>query len=553
MKISSSFLLTLLWGYTLFSISFLAEAQHADHRCVTYERDLAKRADFHMKSMSFFDRWVTVNKIAVRSSFRTQSESITSSNPLRLQVIFHIIHNGEVEGIGTNIRDDQVYSQLEAMNEDFHLRTAEAENIPDVFKDVATTIPIEFVPAAFDPNGNPLDELGINRVLSDQSSWSFNSLDQVLIPQIIWDTEKYLNVFVARFNNSDLGYAFYPTGTSIDDIDNVNHVFGSQFRDGLVMSYLALGSNFTSYGDRFDLYEDFEYGHTASHEVGHYLGLHHIWGYSDNSNCEPENDDFCEDTPSQSSSNLDIGSPCAFPGPDRCDDDDLPDMFMNFMDYSLDVCMSMFTLDQKERMFTVLENSPRRKTLGKGVPLADISLEVRVDERNERTILWSNNGETDEDTGYLVVRKRFNTEEVRYLTFMDRAEGVFVDSDFLERAEEYYYQVFAVNTSGYSKPSISIDATGSPITSSDDFYTPSLELIIGPNPSTGTVSLSGSVICIGKEFHFALYNTKGQLVLEKSVLPNSETVSLNLEHLPKGIYLLKTLSENSQVKRIVLQ
>jgi hypothetical protein len=97
-------------------------------------------------------------------------------------------------------------------------------------------------------------------------------------------------------------------------------------------------------------------GRTISHEVGHYLGLRHIWG--DGNNCT--SDDYCADTPIAFTANQ---GPCPGVGYDSCPNSLGVDMFENYMDYTNDVCLNVFTQDQKERIRTVLENAPRRVTL----------------------------------------------------------------------------------------------------------------------------------------------------------------------------------------------
>jgi len=101
--------------------------------------------------------------------------------------------------------------------------------------------------------------------------------------------------------------------------------------------------------------------------VGHYLGLRHIWG--DGSSCTDSNgefiDDFVDDTPVADTDNGGYGPPCDWPNPDDdevCVVDD-PEMFQNYMDYTDDVCMNLFTNGQKTRMRTVMDNAPYRMTL----------------------------------------------------------------------------------------------------------------------------------------------------------------------------------------------
>jgi hypothetical protein len=125
--------------------------------------------------------------------------------------------------------------------------------------------------------------------------------------------------------------------------------------DGLVLAFGTFGS-LTSPGSA----APYNLGRTLTHELGHWVGLRHIWG---DGGCAV--DDFCDDTPRAAAANY-TGSPCTFPGPNTCPTNppsptDLADMFQNYMDYSDDVCMNLFTQDQAERIVTVIENSPQKK------------------------------------------------------------------------------------------------------------------------------------------------------------------------------------------------
>ena len=93
----------------------------------------------------------------------------------------------------------------------------------------------------------------------------------------------------------------------------------------------------------------YDQGRTTTHEVGHWLNLRHIWG---DSNC---GNDFCSDTPEHSGSNY--GCP-SFPSTSNCSGNGISgDMFMNYMDYTNDACMNLFTNDQKSRMLATLNTS----------------------------------------------------------------------------------------------------------------------------------------------------------------------------------------------------
>ena len=266
-----------------------------------------------------------------------------------IPVVVHIIHNGEPIGTGANISFEQVTSQIAVLNEDF--RKASGTN--GFNENVAgADTEIEFYLAEMDPEGNPLDEPGIHRFNGNRESWPkgpvLNPIDTLIKPNTIWPPEDYFNVWVVNFGGfvgrNLLGYAQFPSESGLPGLDKDG---GSSLTDGIVIGYKYFGSS--ENGDFPDLIAPFDLGRTTTHEVGHWLGLRHIWGDGD---CSL--DDFCEDTPNAEAPNYGCveNSSCGS-----------EDMIANYMDYTDDGCMNVFTQDQKERMLTVLENSPRRREL----------------------------------------------------------------------------------------------------------------------------------------------------------------------------------------------
>ncbi|MEN7549654.1 PKD domain-containing protein [Rapidithrix thailandica] len=262
----------------------------------------------------------------------------------QIPIIVHIVHNGEAVGEGTNISAAQVYSQFDVLNEDFRRKNADATQTPDEFKAVAADARIEFVPARVDPQGNFLKEPGIHRVHGHKASWSLSEAQAGLQPAIYWDPDQYANVYTLSLQGF-LGYAQFP---SFSGLDGLSEKGGSAQRDGILINYQYFGRTPAN-----PFQNNFNKGRTLTHEMGHWLGLIHIWGESEN-NCEI--DDFCEDTPRQSVPHY------------GCKDEVLSscgssDMFQNFLDYSNDACMNLFTNDQVQRMHTVMEVASRRKVL----------------------------------------------------------------------------------------------------------------------------------------------------------------------------------------------
>lgn len=262
---------------------------------------------------------------------------------ITIPVIVHVIHDGDAVGSGQNISQAQVMSQFDVLNEDFRRLNADAVNTPAGFLPVAADVEIEFCPAVVDPNGLILAEPGIDRVDAGQSTWSSTSdIDINLKPATIWDPNRYFNIWTVDFGSGStlLGYAQFPEGSGLAGMPTGAQTANT---DGIVCRYNAFGrvGNVNS---------PYNQGRTATHETGHWLGLRHIWGDGD---CSV--DDYCTDTPESDAAN----TGCQ-PGYISCGN---VNMVQNYMDYSNDACMNIFTLCQKTRMQTVMQNSPRRVQL----------------------------------------------------------------------------------------------------------------------------------------------------------------------------------------------
>ena len=280
----------------------------------------------------------------------------------RIPVVVHVIHEGQAVGVQRNIPAAQVLSQIRVLNEDYNRTNPDASNTRAIFLDVAGSLDIEFVPAVVDPDGNLMAEPGIDRVNGQAEfgivSWSGpgGNTDAILKPGTIWDPTRYMNMWTVLFSSSGLlGYAQFPQINLPGNQSNTN-----ASTDGVVMNFRAFGSNYDENGDlvnNFNLINLGEKGRTTTHEVGHWLGLRHIWGDTD---CT--GDDFVNDTPLQGNDSP-FSANCNFNLNTCTTANDLPDQLENYMDYSGDLCMNMFTAGQATRMETVLTNAPRRASL----------------------------------------------------------------------------------------------------------------------------------------------------------------------------------------------
>ena len=267
---------------------------------------------------------------------------------IRIPVVVHVVHNGDAVGSGENIANGQVLSQITVFNQDFRrmVGTPGFNTNP-----VGADTTIEFCMAQVDPSGNPTN--GIDRVQRTTASYDGAAVE-ALKAQTIWDPTKYLNMWTFRFSgdlNGVLGYAQFPSGSGLQGMPDADCITGEESTDGVVAAFNTFGSRTIFPGGTYSG-TSYDKGRTMTHEVGHMLGLRHIWG---DGGCAV--DDFCADTPNAGAPNY--GCPT---GTDSCPDPGV-DQIQNYMDYSDDACMNIFTQDQKDRILAVLMNSPRRDDL----------------------------------------------------------------------------------------------------------------------------------------------------------------------------------------------
>lgn len=292
-------------------------------------------------STGAFENWIS-SKIAEREN---QAES-PHATLYQIPVVVHVFHKGEAVGTGVNLSDERIKQQIDSLTADFRRMNADAINTPSEFLPFAADVEIEFVLAKQDPSGNPTN--GIVRLQGSRDIYRASTHRPLMRSESYWPAEHYLNIFVADLQTF-IGYASFP----IVDLEGITNDSDDYAFDGVLVDYQYFGVNLST--PTFD-----SYGRTLTHEVGHWLGLRHIWG---DGNCSA--DDFVDDTPLANTDNGDYTSPCTFPNPD---DNEVcvvgePEMFQNYMDYTDDICMNLFTTGQKTRMRTVMDNAVNRISL----------------------------------------------------------------------------------------------------------------------------------------------------------------------------------------------
>ncbi|WP_231933437.1 M43 family zinc metalloprotease [Micromonospora coxensis] len=242
----------------------------------------------------------------------------------RLPVVVHVVWQTEDQ----NVSDAQIHSQIAVLNADFRATNPDVNRVPEVFRELVADVGVEFHLADVDPEGNPTT--GITRTRTSRESFSPDD-DGVKSAATggadAWPASRYLNLWVCRLASGLLGYAQFPGGPPQTD--------------GVVVTYTAFGTTGTAAAP-------FNLGRTATHEVGHYLNLFHIWG-DDGTGCGGT--DEVDDTPNQAGPNN--GKP-TFPKV-SCDNGPHGDLFVNYMDYVDDAAMMMFTKGQAARMQACLD------------------------------------------------------------------------------------------------------------------------------------------------------------------------------------------------------
>lgn len=245
-----------------------------------------------------------------------------------IPTVVHVVYRNSTE----NVSDAQIISQITALNKDYRKLNTDISQVPSAWSSLAADVGIEFCLATRDPQGNATT--GITRTSSTQSSFDVSNNNMKFNNSgghDAWPSDQYLNLWVCNLDGTLLGYAQFPGGS------------GST--DGVVIDFDDFGTIGTAAAP-------FNLGRTATHEIGHWLGLYHIWG--DEPQCSQ--DDGIADTPQQKDKNY--GCPSFPQGSSQsggsCSGSSPGAMFMNYMDYVDDACMYMFTNGQKVNMLAAL-------------------------------------------------------------------------------------------------------------------------------------------------------------------------------------------------------
>lgn len=268
-------------------------------------------------------------QLFVQQNMHTLSgvKGAVTAGVIRIPVVVHVVYATDNQ----NISDEQIKSGIEALNRDFRRRNSDSALTPVHFKKVAADVEIEFALATADPYGR--STTGIVRRKTSVKEWQMNDKIKFTAQggDDAWDSNSYLNIWIGNLPRV-LGYSSMLGGPA--DVD------------GIVLHYGAYGT--------IGAKGPYNMGRTLVHEAGHWLGLQHLWGDTD---C---GDDGVSDTPQQAG--FTSGCPTGFIS--TCNNGTAGDMYMNYMDFTNDACMNLFTLGQKHRMrLSLQKGGPRYKLL----------------------------------------------------------------------------------------------------------------------------------------------------------------------------------------------
>lgn len=308
-----------------FAVALLCSAgtQAQRHRtCSTHEKYLqAVSMDPSILEQRSVLEQQTQEWVANNASQRSNG---TNTVLVTIPVVVHVLYQNATQ----NISDAQILSQIEVLNADYAHRNADSTITPAAFQPLMANTQIQFCMASTDPSGNLTNGIERRQVSVSQIGNTSKYYQYSQGGLAAWNRNSYLNFWICDIDGGwTLGFAYLP-GTA-----------GAAY-DGVVIDYNFFGTIGTAQAP-------FNLGRTATHEVGHYLNLEHIW--ADESACNA--DDGVTDTPQQKGENYGCPSyPQTSQSGGRCNASDPSSMFMNYMDYTDDACMAMFTPGQGTRM-----------------------------------------------------------------------------------------------------------------------------------------------------------------------------------------------------------
>ncbi len=306
----------------LFTVFAFTSQLSAQQKCAS----TAYQQEEMMRNPSIIGRIAAIEKFTSQKTENKGATQRSEASIIKIPVIVHVLYHTPSE----KISDVQVRGQIDALNKYFRRRNADTANTPAYFRQFAADCEIEFQLATSDPGKR--STTGIIRKYTPITKWKADDLMKFSaeMGDDAWDPKSYLNIWVCNLDRF-AGYSTTPGG--------------EDKKDGVVISYSVFGASGGTSG--------YDMGKTAVHEVGHWLNLKHLWG---DANC---GDDGVSDTPKQAS--YTVGCPTTIRI--TCGNSPYGDMYMNYMDYTNDNCINIFTYGQKERMRALFATGAVRSSI----------------------------------------------------------------------------------------------------------------------------------------------------------------------------------------------
>ncbi len=317
-----------IYCFTL--LAFMAISANAQKTCFTTEAVNKKRA-----TDAYYNQMMNeAEQALIKHQATGHIDPSFSSRAVRtIPVVFHILYNTTAQ----NVSDALIQQTLAQVNADYRKANSDFNTARAAVQPLGSDAQIEFCLATVDPSGNATN--GIIHKFTNETCFDSNTETDKMKSSTTngdnpWNPLKYLNIWIVNICGTSAstggvaGYSYIPaTG---------NGLHGSSI-DGIVVAYnIGLGT-----GNR-----------TLTHEIGHYMGLHHTWGDASSNACGnvfPQTDDGFSDTPDSKQANFGCTPITSCAG-----NSSYGDQIENYMDYS--DCTVLFTTQQANYMNTVLTN-----------------------------------------------------------------------------------------------------------------------------------------------------------------------------------------------------
>ncbi|MCX2740631.1 M43 family zinc metalloprotease [Pontibacter anaerobius] len=434
---------------------------------------------------------------------KRQWQNLRTVTTITIPVVFHVLYDKEEE----NVSGEQILSQLAVLNADFRRRNADAVNTPSYFAPYAADTRIEFCLATIDPNGDPTT--GITRTQTYRTE--FNYITDYIKKSAnggtdAWDTNRYLNIWIGDIKDNVLGYASMPGAT-------LPHL------DGVVLHYAAVGA---APANKFD--SPYNLGRTATHEVGHWLGLSHIWG-EDDASCSDS--DGIDDTPNQESYTTD----CTGAIEVSCGNGPYGNMYQNYMDYSNDACMNLFTHGQAAYMNAVISTS-RSQLLYSLACTNSIRSDFGLAQESDTLVVAGSS-----------IQFAATPEGVRATEWLWEFKGGIPATSTQQNPTVTYPQP--------GQYDVKLTVSNGTVTDSEvkeDFVHVTVsDLTVYPNPTSDYLYIEQPARILVR--HVELINSVGKTILTAEA--RSRTLQLDVRHLPPGVYFMRLVSTNgTEIRRV---